>query len=256
MYLPVRVCMILIIQSHITQSTKLFPLLKDLGCSRSTLRYDLQSKNISEIGANVFRLCKNLVRIVHLDKNRISKISSSAFEGTKIQLLYLNGNRLKCIPDLHTIKNTLRYLFLDHNRLGQCQMCTQNCTATYKLVSLSLAYNYLTQLPWIVFCTNRLKSINLMGNKFQTLPDLFSMGILRSYSNHGRLLLDDNPFCCGCNVLWVLEWEEGCKGGRGAPYCTLSSPPICTSGPYQGRLWRNLTIYDLSFYCNSTTTTG
>ena len=248
--------MILIIQSHITQSTKLFPLLKDLGCPRSYGSYSLKYKNISEIGANVFRLCKNLVRQVHLDANRISKISSSAFEGTKIQLLSFIGNRLTCIPDLHTIKNTLRYLFLDHNRLGKCQMCTQNCTATYKLVTLSLTYNYLTQLPWIVFCTNRLKSINLMGNKFQTLPDLFSMGILHSYSNHGRLYIDDNPFSCDCNVLWVMEWQEGCKVGRGAPYCTLSSPPICTSGPSQGRLWRNLTIDDLSFDCNSTTTTG
>ena len=174
MHLPVRVCLILIIQSDITQSTKLFPLLKDLGCSEKNGKYHLKSKNISEIRAFAFRLCKTVFK-VYLQENIISKISPIAFEGTQIAGLYLTMNRLTCIPDLHSIAKTLGSLIMEHNRLGQCQKQALDCKEkTFEhLRYLYLAYNELTQLPWIVFCTKGLQYLGLQGNRFQTSPDLF-----------------------------------------------------------------------------------
>ena len=251
-----RIYVFLIISGRIGGTPNLFPLLKELQNPERLGIYRLGSRDISEIEEHAFQNFTN-VKSVQLDNNRIRKISPSAFTGTAIAGLHLSMNRLKCIPDLRSIINTLTVLSINHNKLGECQMSSQHCSGTYRISYLDIGFNALTQLPRIVFCTSHLKSLLLRANKFQTLPDLFSMGILPSYSNYGRLHIDDNPFSCGCNIVWIMEWEEGCKAATAAPFCMLkrfSRPPFCKSGPFQRRLWRNLTVNKLVIYCNSTTT--
>ena len=142
-----RMYLILMLHINICGSRNLRPLLRDAGWRG---QYRLDGKNISEIRDNAFDSYHN-VQYVFLENNSISKISPSAFIGTKIKLLNLRRNRLTCIPDLQPMIHTLDTLLLDKNRLGDCEMGKQICSGTYTMARLFLSYNDLTQLPWIKY---------------------------------------------------------------------------------------------------------
>ena len=129
-------------------------------------------------------------------------------------------------------------------------MCTQKCRGAYNLEILLLNYNGLSPLRWIVIFTTGQR--NLVGNKFTTLPDLFSMGILLSYLQNANVYLGENPFHCGCNVLWLKKWGDDSKRMRSR----LFSLHVCKSGQFQGRMWRYFSLEDVTTSCNPTTTPG
>ena len=174
-----RVYLILVVHIHTSRSTNIQPLLEKIGNPGTSVTVSLNNRNITEIEDNAFKLF-NKLSLVQLHKNRISKISHSAFTGTRIRQLILMHNQLTCIPDLHSVRHSLYLLNVDYNKLGECHFGTQTCNGSYALKELSLRRNDLTQLPWIVFCANHLTVLSLGDNKFKTLPDLFSMGILSS----------------------------------------------------------------------------
>ena len=125
---------------------------------------------------------------------------------------------------------------------------------TYYLHTLSLGHNNLTQLPWIVFCSKRLKFMNIAWNRFQTLPDLVSMSIMTSFKKKELLTVGYNPFNCSCGVLWVKKWQHECK--QKGPICVIDlypNEPNCDSGPFQGRIWRSVSLEEFTVYCSFTT---
>ena len=144
---------------------------------------------------------------------------------------------------------------MNRNRLGECQKSRQACNGTYHLLTLSLGHNNLTQLPLIVVCTKSLTYLNIAWKLFQTLPNLVSMGIAISFIRKEQLIVGFNPFNCGCSVLWVKKWQHECE--QKGPRCAIDrypKQPWCNSGPFRGRSWRNLTLYDITMYCSFTTT--
>ena len=249
-----RVYLILVVHIHTSRSTNIQPLLEKIGNPGTRVTVSLNNRNITEIEDNAFKLF-NKLSLVQLQKNRISNISHSAFTGTRIRQLFLMHNRLTCIPDLHSISHSLYRLYVDYNKLGECHFGTQTCNGSYALKELSLRRNDLTQLPWIVFCANDLTVLSLGDNKFKTLPDLFSLGILSSVLSCRVLTVFNNPLTCVCDVSWLKKWEEEIV----FPFCKrriLSKATRCNSGEFKERLWRSLTLEELTAYCSPTTTAG
>ena len=71
---------------------------------------------ITEIDDLAFAPFKTLAKL-GLQSNKISKISQTAFSGTKLTYLYLSTNKLKCVPDLYTVSQTLTYLDISDNEI-------------------------------------------------------------------------------------------------------------------------------------------
>ena len=147
-------------------STNIYPLLKQIKNPGICRAVTFNNKNIKVIGDNAFGSFHSLL-YVNLEKNRITKISPSAFTGTMVLRLSLSLNSLICIPDLRSIKISLQELNLDANKLGLCQIRTRMCNTTYALRRLSLSSNGLTHLPRLVFCSKNLKYLNLVRNKLK-----------------------------------------------------------------------------------------
>ena len=67
---------------------------------------------------------------LYLSKNLISVISSTAFQHTTLGLLYLDGNQLVVVPDLHFIAETLKRFDLADNQITSISSTAfDECTA-------------------------------------------------------------------------------------------------------------------------------
>ena len=85
----------------------------------------LNNNNLTYIGDNEFARWTSL-KGLYLHKNQIT---TSAFTGTKIQVIEMHTNKLTCLPDLRAISSTLQFLILNSNRLGQCNHTNEKCSA-------------------------------------------------------------------------------------------------------------------------------
>ena len=72
---------------------------------------DLSYNNIEVLGDNEFSKYTSLVTLI-LSRNKIIKVSSTAFNGTILKYLHLYGNKLTYIPNLSSINSTLETLHL------------------------------------------------------------------------------------------------------------------------------------------------
>ena len=154
-------------------------------------RYYLAKNEITSIDRGVFQHYSHLY-LLDLESNRINRIHPTAFSGTIISTLILCNNNLICVPHFTSINNTLTHLYLDNNRLGECESPATICKSNfYRLEELNLYNNNLTYLPHIIYCTKRLKYLELQRNTFTTIPDLSNLlrrpytdRHLRIYGNH------------------------------------------------------------------------
>ena len=206
----------------------------------------LNNNNLTDIGENAFARWTSL-KGLYLHKNQITTIASSAFTGTKIQVIEMHTNRLTCIPDLRTISSTLQFLILNSNRLGQCNNTNDKCSARFdKLKGLFFENNGLTLLPKIVFCTKSLQILKLGYNSFTTLPDLNYLLVLKP-EHRSQFSLNNNMLLCNCDSAWMKEYETRYNVG-----IMVRDPYICSSGLYSRMPWANLTFDDVTSCCNST----
>ena len=124
------------------------------------------SNCITEIDELAFAPFKSLAKL-NLQSNNISKISRTAFSGTKLTHLYLSTNKLKCVPDLYTVSQTLIHLDISKNEIEN----DQGPEIIYifpKLKTIILDYNDLHMLPGIVSAADYISELHLNHNSWTT----------------------------------------------------------------------------------------
>ncbi|ELT88545.1 hypothetical protein CAPTEDRAFT_48417, partial [Capitella teleta] len=99
----------------------------------------LDTNQISSVPANSFSECLQLISLI-LNSNRISYVDGNAFTGTVIVALNLNYNELTAVPDLSSIEQTLKTLYIQRNRISNIN----NATFPGNLRFLYLGRNYIS----------------------------------------------------------------------------------------------------------------
>ena len=174
---------------------------------------------------------------LELDDNRLTDVSSSAFNGTVISKLTLSRNRLSCIPDLSSIHKSITRLGIYSNRLHQCIKGVSYKVAFTKLEAISMDRNKLTHLcaMTLLWVSPNLRAVFLHDN------DLTSVDNFPPVLNYLlRLRLTNNPIQCSCENKWLKQIAT--KGLE-----ALACKPL-------GIIWKKLTYQDLASLCLSKTT--
>ena len=146
------------------------------------------------------------LRDLRLRYNLINVISSSAFQNTILDIIYLFGNQLVVVPSLQFIEETIRYLELGGNQITSIEQTTfDECKS---LERLELDENQLTTL----------------GNISVETLEIID--------------LENNPLVCDSRLLWLKDAAE-----RGVTVRDFTCP--CPSS-LQGRYFSDVTREELA----------
>ena len=117
---------------------------------------DLFNNNLKSVPDEAFINCPN-VKQINLGQNAITFVSNSAFTGTKLELLTLHHNELKQCPMINGVKDTIKYLGLEHNQISsvgnyslQPMSSLQHLNISYNPIS-HFEHDCLSYLPNIRF---------------------------------------------------------------------------------------------------------
>ena len=130
---------------------------------------NLRGNQLTHIEDHAFSSYVSL-NVLLLMRNGITIVEPGAFIGTNLTYLFLNHNRLSCVPDLGAISSTLISLILSDNHLHKCMLDPETHTFPV-LLSLFLKSNGLTILPRICYLSPKLAFLDIADNKFATLSD-------------------------------------------------------------------------------------
>ena len=104
----------------------------------------LESNKISTLAADEFSGYPNLIEL-NLARNELQAVSSTAFSGTKLEILSIASNRdLTELPDLSAIRTTLKSLVFWNNGVT---VIPRERLDLPQLTLLALSYSGLTQWP-------------------------------------------------------------------------------------------------------------
>ena len=131
------------------------------------------------------------LNILVLDENHLQLIDDDAFETmTKLQQLWLNGNRLRAIP--RSLPVTLQRLFVDSNQLESltAEDFPVPLSGTWKLNTLSAMFNNISFVAGDALASlSQLSSLDLAANRIRKLH-------ADTFAGNGRLrmlTLSKNP---------------------------------------------------------------
>ncbi|XP_066588883.1 chaoptin-like isoform X2 [Prorops nasuta] len=140
---------------------------------------DLGNNWITQLPTEQFRNLRNL-RVLNLSGNRLRSLPRDVFEGTRLEILDLGGNKFTVVPSNSFLEvgYTLRDLNMADNFIDHLD---SSAFPTSQLVALNLARNRLTILPDNSFVSlGKLINLNVSSNVLQAnfkelfhyLPDL------------------------------------------------------------------------------------
>ncbi len=147
---------------------------------------DLENNLISTIGDGLFG---NNLKILKMNMNRLTSISTNAFCGTELFALQIEKNLLTSIPDLSCVKSTMGKFFMSWNRLSG-HIGGGLLSNFPKMWNIRLPHNYITSISPDAFCGTDLKIFNAQNNSLTEVPDLSCVGRTLETFN-----LFDNKIC-------------------------------------------------------------
>ncbi|KAB0404131.1 hypothetical protein E2I00_008884 [Balaenoptera physalus] len=182
------------------------------------LHLDDNSVSTVSIEEDAFADSKQL-KLLFLSRNHLSSIPSGL--PRTLEELRLDDNRISTIP-LHAFKglSSLRRLVLDGNLLANQRIADDTFSRLQNLTELSLVRNSLAAPP-LNLPSARLQKLYLQDNAISHRLDLSNnnlttlpRGLFDDLQNLAQLLLRNNPWFCGCNLLEMDEcFEAGVQGG-------------------------------------------
>ncbi|XP_007518608.1 leucine-rich repeat transmembrane protein FLRT1 [Erinaceus europaeus] len=140
---------------------------------------------------------------LRLDDNRISTIPLHAFRGLgSLRRLVLDGNLLanqRIADDTFSRLQNLTELSLVRNSLAAPPLRLPSA----RLQRLFLQDNAISHVPADALARMRaLERLDLSNNNLTTLP----RGLFDDLDSLAQLLLRNNPWFCGCGLLWLRDW--------------------------------------------------
>ena len=218
---------------------KNFTHMSDVRAPRCRATYDLLClrgnllTRIDDYDFDPYRILETL----DLSSNRLKSISKKAFEGTALRKLYIEQNKLSCVPHLGSIRPSLHTLKAGYNQLGDCRDDPTYTDTFPVLNTLEFPGNTLIDLPAITFSAPNLYNLDVTNNSLKHLEN-----VDRHASQVHYLKLKGNPLHCGCEALWIKEVEmredREVRGDR-----------CHDTGPLGGTDWSSLTLQDLQMVC-------
>ncbi|KAJ8372143.1 hypothetical protein AAFF_G00294270 [Aldrovandia affinis] len=164
----------------------------------------LHGNSLSRLFPNEFANFYNAVSL-HLESNGLHDIVPGAFLGLQlVKRLHVNNNKIRSFK-----KNTflglddLEYLQADFNLLRDVDPSVFR--DLNKLEVLILNDNLISSLPDDLFQHVPVTHLDLRGNRIKTLA---YEGLLEQIPGVVEVLLDDNPWECGCSLSSLKEWLE------------------------------------------------
>ncbi|XP_044540103.1 leucine-rich repeat transmembrane protein FLRT1 [Gracilinanus agilis] len=189
------------------------------------LHLDDNSVSTVSIEDDAFADSKRL-KLLFLSRNHLSSIPAG-LPGT-LEELRLDDNRISTIP-LHAFKglHSLRRLVLDGNLLANQRIADDTFSRLQNLTELSLVRNSLAAPP-LNLPSGRLQRLFLQDNAISHVPyntlarmrelerldlsnnNLTSLprGLFDDLENLSQLLLRNNPWFCGCSLMWLRDWVK------------------------------------------------
>ncbi|XP_011367250.1 leucine-rich repeat transmembrane protein FLRT1 [Pteropus vampyrus] len=161
----------------------------------------LSRNHLSSIPAGLPRTLEEL----RLDDNRIATIPLHAFKGlSSLRRLVLDGNLLanqRIADDTFSRLQNLTELSLVRNSLAAPPL---NLPSAH-LQKLYLQDNAINHIPYNTLAKMReLERLDLSNNNLTTLP----RGLFDDLESLAQLLLRNNPWFCGCNLMWLRDWVK------------------------------------------------
>ncbi|XP_006036929.1 leucine-rich repeat transmembrane protein FLRT1 [Alligator sinensis] len=161
----------------------------------------LSRNHLSSIPSGLPRTLEEL----RLDDNRISTIPLHAFKGLhNLRRLVLDGNLLanqRIADDTFSRLQNLSELSLVRNSLAAPPL---NLPSS-RLQKLYLQDNAISHVPYNTLAKMReLERLDLSNNNLTTLPK----GLFDDLDSLSQLLLRNNPWFCGCNLMWLRDWVK------------------------------------------------
>ncbi|KAL5269084.1 hypothetical protein ACHWQZ_G002798 [Mnemiopsis leidyi] len=99
---------------------------------------DLFNNEVKSVPDEAFVNCPNLKQI-NLGQNAITFVSNSAFAGTKLELLTFHHNKLEQVPAINGVKDTIKYLGLEHNKISS--VGNYSLQSVSSLQHINISYN-------------------------------------------------------------------------------------------------------------------
>ncbi|KAK1335489.1 hypothetical protein QTO34_003275 [Cnephaeus nilssonii] len=187
------------------------------------LHLDDNSVSTVSIEEDAFADSRQL-KLLFLSRNHLSSIPSGL--PRTLEELRLDDNRISTIP-LHAFKglHSLRRLVLDGNLLANQRIADDTFSRLQNLTELSLVRNSLAAPP-LNLPSAHLQKLYLQDNAISHIP-YNTLAKMRSWSawtcptttsprcpaacfddleNLAQLLLRNNPWFCGCNLMWLRDW--------------------------------------------------
>lgn len=189
------------------------------------LHLDDNSVSTVSIEEDAFADSKQL-KLLFLSRNHLSSIPPGLPH--TLEELRLDDNRISTIP-LHAFKglHSLRRLVLDGNLLANQRIADDTFSRLQNLTELSLVRNSLaapplnlpsahlqklylqdnaiSHIPYNTLAKMReLERLDLSNNNLTTLP----RGLFDDLGSLAQLLLRNNPWFCGCNLMWLRDWVK------------------------------------------------
>lgn len=169
--------------------------------SRQLRMLFLSRNHLSSIPSGLPRTLEEL----RLDDNRISTIPLRAFQGLgSLRRLVLDGNLLanqRIADDTFSRLQNLTELSLVRNSLAAPPLNLPSA----RLQKLYLQDNAISHIPANTLAKMRvLERLDLSNNNLTTLP----RGLFDDLDNLAQLLLRNNPWFCGCSLLWLRDWVK------------------------------------------------
>uniref|UniRef100_A0A6I8PBE8 Leucine-rich repeat transmembrane protein FLRT1 n=2 Tax=Ornithorhynchus anatinus TaxID=9258 RepID=A0A6I8PBE8_ORNAN len=161
----------------------------------------LSRNHLSSIPSGLPRTLEEL----RLDDNRISTIPLHAFQGLdSLRRLVLDGNLLanqRIADDTFSRLRNLSELSLVRNSLVAPPLRLPSA----RLQKLYLQDNAISHIPPDSLARMReLERLDLSNNNLTTLP----RGLFDDLESLGQLLLRNNPWFCGCGLMWLRDWVQ------------------------------------------------
>ncbi|XP_078057059.1 leucine-rich repeat transmembrane protein FLRT1-like [Mustelus asterias] len=189
------------------------------------LHLDDNSVSTVSIEEDAFADSKHL-KLLFLSRNHLSSIPTGLPK--TLEELRLDDNRIATIPH-YAFKGllSLRRLVLDGNLLANQRIADETFSRLQNLTELSLIRNSLVFPPLNLPASNlqklylqdnlisyvpanafsemrQMQRLDISNNNLTTLP----RGVFDDLANLSQLLLRNNPWYCGCRMMWLRDWLQ------------------------------------------------